>query len=83
MNQGNDYGLYQNDINFIRKNNLCTPERLEDLETKKNNYTTPNICFDHRRIQEKLRNEHNYHSDQNSWNRNNKVLHNYDPWGFY
>lgn len=77
--QPNGCGLHPKDIDFMKKNKIFSKKRINILEKQKDIYDDPNICIDHRRRQEILRDKYNYYSEQESWDKNNEFLHNYDP----
>ncbi len=61
-----------NDIKAVDTYNL--PYDTEKLFNEKDS-SDPLDCLDHRGIQEELRNNFNYRSDQKAWNKNCNVIH--------
>ena len=74
----NSNGFHQNDLDFAKQHNLLNTDEIKLIESTKNSWH-PNDCWDHRRYQEDLRNNHNYYVDQTTWNMNNKICHTYNP----
>jgi hypothetical protein len=62
------------DIAFIANNNV--PYNVAQLYTDMNSLD-PLDCMAHRGIQENLRDNYGYKSDQKTWNENCKVIHEY------
>ena len=75
------YGFAQSDLNFAIQNNIFSPTSISFLQSTMNSYT-PNDCFQHRRYQEILRDNHNHYADQTTWNKNNEVIHTFLPHGY-
>ncbi len=73
----NTFGLFSTkDLEFIKTNKICPTFTINMLEKTKYS-VEPYICLDHRRIQEHLRNNYNYMTEQNIWNTNNTIIHTY------
>lgn len=62
------------DIKHIKDNDIYPQTTLKFLITTYNS-TDPFVCLQHRRIQEDLRNNHSHYAEQESWNKNNEVVH--------
>ena len=72
--------FHQTDLNFMSSHKIGTEDLRNNLQQNMNS-SDPNTCFQHRRVQEVLRDEHDHMSDQQTWNANNKVIHTHRPNG--